>query len=42
MELRMDAAQTIEEKLFALMVLGDDRCTHATYLMGHKVYDRRT
>jgi len=40
MELRMDKACTIEEQLFALMVLGDDRCTRATHLMGRKVYDR--
>ncbi len=40
MQLRMDSAQTLEEKLFALLVLGDDRCVRATHLMGHKVYDR--
>lgn len=35
---RMDCAETIEEKLFAFIVLGDDRCTSATYLMGNQVY----
>jgi len=40
MRLRMDSAQTLEEKLFALLVLGDDRCVRATHLMGRKVYDR--
>jgi len=37
---RMECAQTLEEKLFAFIVLGDDRCTTATYLMGNQVYAR--
>jgi guanine deaminase len=40
MQLRMEEANSIEEKLFALMVLGDDRCVRATHIMGNKVYDR--
>jgi guanine deaminase len=40
MQLRMEEAKSIEEKLFALMVLGDDRCVRATHIMGNKVYDR--
>lgn len=35
---RTSLADTIEEKLFALMLLGDDRCTSATYLMGEAAY----
>ncbi len=34
---RCAAAQTIEEKLFALMTLADDRHVAATYLMGRRV-----
>jgi guanine deaminase len=37
---RMGAARTIEETLFALMTLGDDRAVRATYVAGEKVYDR--
>ncbi len=38
LERRISLAGTIEEKLFALMLLGDDRCTTATYLMGRAAY----
>lgn len=31
---RIGFAQTLAERLFALMVLGDDRCVHATHVMG--------
>lgn len=31
---RMDAASTLAERLFALMMLGDDRAVEATYLRG--------
>ena len=34
---RTAAAETIEEKLFALMTLGDDRNIAATYVLGRKV-----
>ena len=37
---RVDLAQTIDEVLFALIVLGDDRCTVATHVMGDVVYER--
>ncbi len=37
---RIECAATFEEKLFAVMVLGDDRCTLATHLMGEKAYQR--
>jgi len=38
MEFRMKYCQTIEEKLFVLMTLGDDRATKAVYVAGEKVY----
>ena len=38
---RIDCANSFEEKLFAVMVLGDDRCTAATYIMGQAVYESR-
>ena len=31
---------TIEDLLFVLMTLGDDRAVRATYVAGHRVYDR--
>jgi guanine deaminase len=30
----MQAARTLEEKLFILMMLGDDRMVRQTYIMG--------
>ena len=39
---RIELAETVEEALFALIVLGDDRCTLATYLFGESVYTRNT
>lgn len=39
---RIALAETVEEKLFALTILGDDRCTVATHLMGEKVYCRES
>jgi guanine deaminase len=35
LERRMSRASTVEEKLFVLMMLGDDRAIEATYVMGH-------
>jgi len=35
---RMKRAEDISDKLFALMILGDDRNIRATYVMGEKVY----
>jgi guanine deaminase len=40
MELRMRHAQSLNEKLFALMMLGDDRCVQATHVMGRRQYLR--
>jgi guanine deaminase len=37
---RIDVADSFEEKLFALIVLGDDRITAATYVMGEAAYRR--
>jgi len=36
---RMEAATTIEQKLFILMTLGDDRSIQSTYIMGDKLYE---
>ncbi len=40
MEKRMQYAESLEEKLFALMMLGDDRCIQATHVMGKRQYLR--
>ena len=40
MQLRMEQAKTLEERLFALMMLGDDRCIQATHVMGRRQYSR--
>ncbi len=37
---RMERVETLAEELFALMVLGDERATVATYAMGRRIYDR--
>jgi guanine deaminase len=37
---RMQSAGTIAEQLFALLMLGDDRCVAATYLMGERRHAR--
>lgn len=45
MKFRMQQAKTLEEKLFVLMSLGDDRTVHATYIYGdlaYKAYTLRT
>jgi guanine deaminase len=36
----MENASTLEERLFALMMLGDDRCVQATHVMGRRLYSR--
>jgi guanine deaminase len=36
---RIEQSESIEEQLFALMILGDDRIVSATYLMGKRVMD---
>ncbi len=40
MQCRMENASTLEERLFALMMLGDDRCVQATHVMGKRQYSR--
>jgi guanine deaminase len=37
---RMQSTETVEERLFALIVLGDDRCVFETYLMGERRHAR--
>ena len=34
-------AASLEERLFLLMMLGDDRSVHATHVMGERVHHRR-
>lgn len=34
---RMDAARTLDERLFALMMMGDERCVAATHILGKPV-----
>ncbi|MBS0347991.1 MAG: guanine deaminase [Proteobacteria bacterium] len=34
---RMDNTRTLAERLFALMILGDERCIRATHVLGEKV-----
>ena len=40
MQRRMVRAESLEERLFALMMLGDDRCVQATHVMGKRQYLR--
>ena len=40
MQIRMENASTLEERLFALMMLGDDRCVQATHVMGRRLHSR--
>lgn len=40
MQRRMQHAESLEDKLFALMMLGDDRCIQATHVMGKRQYLR--
>ena len=40
MQRRMEHATTFEERLFAMMMLGDDRTIAATYVMGECAYTR--
>lgn len=37
LKLRIENSQTIEEKLFALQILGDDRVIEKTYIMGNPI-----
>jgi guanine deaminase len=38
---RHDLSQSLEDILFALMILGDDRAVRATYVAGRKMHERR-
>ncbi len=40
MQHRLENTSTLEERLFALMMLGDDRCVQATHVMGIRQYSR--
>lgn len=40
LEARMSCATTLAERLFALMMLGDDRCVTATYILGEPAFQR--
>jgi guanine deaminase len=40
LKFRADYCADIEEQLFTLMMLGDDRAIRATYVAGERVYDR--
>ena len=40
MQKRLEVATSLEERLFALMMLGDDRNVRATHLMGKPRYSR--
>jgi guanine deaminase len=40
MQKRMESAQSLEDRLFALMMLGDDRYIQATHVMGRRQYSR--
>ncbi|WP_104403398.1 guanine deaminase [Vibrio penaeicida] len=42
MKFRMNQTKTLEEKLFVLMSLGDDRTVCETYIMGKNVYSSNT
>jgi hypothetical protein len=36
----MQQTASLEDRLFALMMLGDDRCVQATHVMGKRQYLR--
>ena len=37
---RQELSNSLEDVLFSLMILGDDRAVRATYVAGRKVHDR--
>lgn len=37
---RQEVSQSLEDVLFSLAILGDDRAVRATYIAGHKVHER--
>lgn len=40
MKFRLPFAKSLHEKLFAIMMLGDDRCIQETFILGQSVYQR--
>jgi guanine deaminase len=40
MALKQGKCKTLAEKLFAMIILGDDRAVQATYVAGNCVHDR--
>ncbi|MFL5260141.1 MAG: amidohydrolase family protein, partial [Hyphomicrobiales bacterium] len=34
-------SESLEDTLFSLMILGDDRAVHATYVAGRKLHERK-
>jgi guanine deaminase len=38
---RQELSQSLDDVLFALMILGDDRAVRATYVAGRKLYERQ-
>ncbi len=34
---RLDRVEALAERLFALMIMGDERCIHATHILGKKI-----
>lgn len=40
MQRRMARSESISDAMFALMMLGDDRCVHATHIMGECLYSK--
>ena len=39
---RQELSQSLEDVLFSLAILGDDRAVRATYVAGRKVHERIT
>ncbi|TLU73008.1 guanine deaminase [Lichenicoccus roseus] len=42
LQARMALCESLEERLFVLMTLGDERAVRATYVAGRRVYDRES
>lgn len=40
LKFRLEHANTLHERLFAIMMLGDDRCIEATHILGQCAYQR--
>ena len=40
LKFRLPHAKTLHERLFAIMILGDDRCIQETFIMGKSIYKR--